>query len=108
MVPPKTRILKALRATRAKIVEGWTQGTNARDMGGTIVRAEGPLACQWCTVGAFQAAVPDAHVRFHARLKLEESLIGTKDLVGWNDAPGRGKRHVLALFDRAIKKLEAA
>lgn len=88
--------LDALRKARTRIaLYGWTQGMNQDELGRTCV--EGAL---------LSTGHPGAEQRWAAYCLVH--ALGDRNVIGWNDAPGRTKEEVLALFDRAIALAEQA
>jgi hypothetical protein len=78
---------KLLIEGRKRIEAGWSQYEFQNDRGAV------------CIEGAIRLpAYRDAVYRL-------QRAIGTRSLVSWNDAPGRTKEEVLAVFDRAIAEL---
>jgi hypothetical protein len=98
-------ILKAAREL-ISVPERWTDHYYARDKNGNYRFGDDPDAVKWCSIGALQHA---ASARGVSSIQvpwgvLESQLRGGQSLAGFNDRA----RHsdVLALFDRAIAKLE--
>lgn len=46
------KVVKTLKAARAKIEAGWTQGTAARNAEGSRVNFHDPSACAFCAMRA--------------------------------------------------------
>lgn len=93
---------------RTKIERGWCQGYSALDANGGLTRAEGPDAVAFCAIGATQNHQHPGE-EWAARHLLRLALGPRCDdggIAGYNDAPGRTKAEVLALFDTAIKLAE--
>lgn len=99
--------LEILKAARAKLAQGWTQGAFARDADGLPVNVCHPKATCWCITGAFRSLPPEADF-MQARIALKSSLSGDPQLSEWNDVRGRTQADVIELFDHVIAKLEAA
>jgi hypothetical protein len=102
-------VAEKLRAARALIERGWTQGAPARTKGGVPVWGGESSAVCWCVVSAMCRATPDGQT---ALLSVPlRKTIGLSDngggLTEWNDAPERTQAEVLAAFDRAIELAEA-
>lgn len=102
--------LEILRAARALISkpERWTQGSNARNpRTKRRVSVRSPLAGQFCAVGSmdrvFNGSLPRFE-RWNAGAALSE-MIAPFSLSDFNDTHTHPE--VLALFDRAIARLEA-
>lgn len=87
--------LEILKRGRERVAAGWCQ----RAMGGAERGA-------YCLVGSFLDAdeLPFGRCLKAVSLELPE---GFQDPLKWNDAPGRTQAEVVALFDRAIARLEA-
>lgn len=100
-------VKEGLIKARAKVEEGWCQGAAARDKGGLAVAATSSDATRFCILGAINAARLDNGVsvigELYCALKCEA---GESSLAGFNDAPGRTQEEVLALFDKAIARVE--
>jgi hypothetical protein len=115
--PADSDAVRVLLATRRLVRVGWCQGAWAK-CGWLTVDAHSPLAHRWCLVGAFSRAamtVPDypAQARFMARYRAEQLFVAAIGVPGmlielWNDRPGRTKRQVLEMLDRAIALGRAA
>lgn len=101
-----------LRAARALVEKGWTQGAYGRlESGENTFAWDANVVC-WCPVGAIQKATIErdrdddqALDAFAAALVEYDKDAGPE---GWNDAPGRTQAEVLAAFDRAIELAEAS
>lgn len=100
---------------RARIERGWTQGAMARDGNADfiIVPTTAPEATCWCIAGALLAdatlGTANCGAAYTALLDAHKSLNGDKQnstLSIWNDAPERTQADVLALFDKAIERVE--
>lgn len=93
---------------RTKIERGWCQGFTAIDVNGRFTGAEGQDAVAFCAIGATQNHQHPGE-EWAARHLLRLALGPCCDdlgIAGYNDAPGRTKAEVLALFDAAIKLAE--
>ena len=96
---------EVLRAARAKIVQGWTQGAFARDAEGRSTPWQGDEAVCWCAMGAIGCVGPDHDDIAESVLIALQRAIGPTGYTAishFNDADGRTKDDVLAAFDRAI------
>lgn len=116
--------LERLRLARENIDGGWTQGAYALDGDGNILAVGeiDPLkVCERCAMGALYEACtildPSLNQNYTAcpyTLKdiIEARAPGIFDnievggLMMWNDAPGRTKAQVVALFDEVIRQIE--
>ena len=90
----------ALMAGRLALEEfGWTQFRRQDEKG------------RVCAIGALRASQAnddkscDLH-GYYALSNVVEELTGDFSIAGFNDAPGRTKRQVLAAFDRALAAVE--
>lgn len=91
-----------LIAARALIERGWCQRNYATDARGLAVEERDPSACAWCVLGAVWATEQaSGSSDVLARLR-EAAKLRRRQLHDWNDAPGRTRADVLALFDRVI------
>lgn len=100
------RMKDLLIAARAKLAQGWCQGSYAVDDHGDATLVSGPGACAWCAEGAI-LAVTSADGPYHTLHRLVEKHADSH-LAHWNDHPGRTQAEVLALFDRAIEACDGA
>jgi hypothetical protein len=113
-----------LKAGRAKIEQGWSQGANTRDEDGNAPVANwlGILTkppVRWCTYGAVVdidghgdvfRRTTSGHDKCHELLPalglLKMAIYGEAlapyRISAWNDEPNRTKEDVLAAYDRAI------
>lgn len=95
--------LEILKAARAKIEKGWSQGAMARDASHNSVPETSPAAAKWCAVGAIHSIA----LTEDCKCMLVENLCGLGSLSSFNDAEGRTQAEVLVVFDHAIAVLEA-
>ena len=90
-------VKQVLQDALALVRQGWVRGR--------MEKRRGDRVC-YCAGGAIDAATPNIGLRFEARLTLAEAIPrerrGRPSVVGYNDAPGRTKSDVIALFERAI------
>lgn len=91
---------EVLTNARALVAQGWTQG-DWRDG-----------SC-YCAAGALRSVtrgmLGDAWVEAVAALKAaigRHRFCGDREIIGWNDTPGRTQEEVIAAFDRAIAALK--
>jgi hypothetical protein len=120
----KQESLAILRAARELLARpnGWTRRAYARDEANCEVPFNDPRACRFCSEGAIMRGagpipgIGTGESRKYGDRVLEtfrflESIIppvnGINNLARWNDQRRRSQRQVLALFDKAIAKLEA-
>jgi hypothetical protein len=85
------------------IVDGWCQGSPARDEHGRQVEPWSGRAYRWSALGALAAAWFESRGTFEGFLSAHRSLsVATGGhLDEWNDRRWRTKRHVLSAFGRA-------
>jgi hypothetical protein len=107
-------ILKYARALLAKR-GGWTKTFYARSRTSRAVAANSPNACRFCAYGALLRAVHDLDAeqlyapltpRVVAFNALEQSTPDPNGIVHFNDKQAT-VRPILAVYDKAIAKLEA-
>jgi hypothetical protein len=105
---------EVLRGASARIERGWTQRAIARNRYGSTVISTSPQAVCWCSSGAilvtafvlplglleYDDACEDAEnlLRRAIRAECGEPM----PVTDWNDADGRTKAEVLAVFDAAL------
>lgn len=79
---------------------GWTQGTYA-------TYAEGNKVIGYCALGALSATHAGPEIRHDAIMRLSKQTVqyNGSDIVSYNDAEGRTKEEVLAVFDQAIESV---
>lgn len=94
----------ALRAVRARLERGWSQGVDARDADGLAVPLGNEDAHSWSVLGAFALAATDGTPtnRIAPALRALADVTQTRSLVEWNDNPHRTRQQVLDAFDSAI------
>ena len=100
--------LEVLKAARELISrpEAWTQGVWARDASGEKVLSTSREAVCWCALGAVTRSACNALEQEVAFTELRQGTTGFGGIGDFNDQSSHGE--VLALFDRAIVRLEAA
>lgn len=100
-----------LRAAKAFVEQGWTQGVSARDAKGYPVGATYDGATQFCVVGALERATMGdplgyrraCDAKMYMRIALEERThIDSPSVSNYNDKANRTKEEILSLFDEAI------
>lgn len=115
-------VVELLRAARDKLSNPacWTQHFYARDGQGLgyteRFQTQYPEAQSWCALGAiyffdnnssaFNVAEALENV-LDAGVIADALVAGKNPVVAFNDAPGRKHEEILALFDRAIARLES-
>lgn len=100
--------LEVLKAARERIAvpERWTQGRAAVDAAGESCYAASPMARAWCLLGAIYWVAPDdSECRVECVRHLSAGNIEDGALVAFNDSHKHSE--VLALFDKAIARLES-
>lgn len=101
-----------LANARSLIAKGWTQGPTAKNAAGIAVDPTSGEAVCWCLEGALIASGvncedPEATCPMcHQYLIPLGRLVGATGATSYNEALGRTKEEVLALFDRAIAACE--
>ncbi len=98
--PNKTK--EILQEALALIEKGWCQGAFAKDKYGYSCPEDSCYAVSYCIIGAISKV---------SLLKRFINNDGTpiiayiikEDILVWNDAPGRTKGEVIAVFKRAIE-----
>jgi hypothetical protein len=92
--------------TRAAVLvaAGWTQGTSALDRAGNRVSGSGYTAVSHDAGDAiFTAAGTNDVAVLRPCFQAMTRVIGSPDLVGWNDTPGRTQAEVVAALKAAAK-----
>ena len=99
-----TTLLGILKAGRALITDpqAWIQGHEAKSICGVVVCPKHPLAVCFCSVGAL-IRVSQLHEYAAAKAALREGCVA-KNVETYNDS--NLHTEVLAMWDRAISKLE--
>lgn len=99
--------LEIFKAARKRIEkeENWTQNASAKDEKGLVCRFDS--AVKFCALGALWAEEELSGVTYKEDLngKVLRDLIGGSSMAMWNDTHTHAE--VLALYDKAIAKLEA-
>ena len=88
---------------RGLIEKGWTQKAYARDANGDVVFPKDPNACEWCAMGALDAANPEGFRRFLELWNLLDNFIDQPLSFTFNDVVNTTQKDVLDLYDRAIE-----
>lgn len=100
-------ILKAAREL-ISVPERWTQASYARNKAHTPVDWLDSSACSWCAMGAIAKA---SFLEKDQVLAQQNAIDQLKNfqfhLAEFNDAAGTKHTDILALFDRAIARLES-
>jgi hypothetical protein len=98
----------ALRAVRARLDQGWSQGVDARDAAGVAVPLGDENARSWSVLGAFALAAANGTPtdRIAPALRALADVTQADSLVDWNDYPHRKQQEVLDAFDSAIARIE--
>lgn len=104
---PKEALIEARRLLAEK---GWCQKEYAKE-GGTGVGVHNPAADSYCSLGALSKVCFGTGMYSTVRTVLSvesydfTSKAGAPSIVEYNDAKGRTKEEVLAMFDHVIGKL---
>ena len=90
----------------------WTQYAEARNNDGYPVRHYSKFACSWCLTGAVarianeHPEVKNGYHRLLSALNREVKITcHVADIQEWNDVEDRQHSEVIALLDRAIKRV---
>jgi hypothetical protein len=98
---------EVLRNGRDLVVQGWTQGADARDAEQTPVHPWSAEARSWSVLGAVICG-DDSHEgqvpidRLAAAAVHLSRAIEAQSLSRWNDEPGRTQADAVAAFDAAL------
>lgn len=109
-------LVAVLMEARARIDHpaAWTQGESARDAGGDPCAAVDDVAACWCALGSIEACrawenETQALITLSGVARdLGHDSIGGSCTAMLNDAPETTHADVLALYDLAIERAEAA
>ncbi len=107
-----TTVRETLVAARALIEKGWCQGVYARDSSGLTTKVWGDQAVSFCAIGALFCVMdfmrgPDKdRVLIVCQRLLDSVCPALSNIVEFNDAAGRSKEDVLAVYDNAIQSLK--
>lgn len=87
------------------VKKGWCQGEYAQNRHGDSRDVTDRSAAKFCMVGALKRCDGDglSPMYFAARKVLTAQVPSGGSITGFNDAHGRKKAEVLAIFDDAIK-----
>lgn len=106
-MPTDLTTKQVLIGARALVAAGWTQEVYATDEHGTNVDPLSSSACRFCCLGAIARVMEIADVGngqladdVPATVSLEKAA--GRNIPSFNDALGRTKEQVLAVFDQAI------
>lgn len=109
----KEEVIEGLKCAKERLRGHWGRGWYFMDNVGTRIY-EATEDCRCCAIGAVRIAVrkydPCDRTKLRQEIEsvLQDSLpCGERNVPFYNDQPGRTEEEVLALFDRAIAKLEA-
>lgn len=100
----ESKVIEQLRAVRAKLEQGWCQGSGAVNRHGQSVDPDDSSACEWCIMGAL-STVTDGDI-FGAARDYIDAAIGPWFIIEWNDERGRTQAEAVALIDKAIALAE--
>lgn len=98
--------VEVLRATRAKLAQGWTQCATARDTQGWPVVPLHPGAIRWCPYGAAIAAGASLDERLLSYEVLRRFTNGAAP-DAFNDHPDQTHVSILCWLDRSIEAAES-
>lgn len=106
-MPTDLTTKQVLIGARALIAKGWVQDVYAVDAEGHDIDPLSHAACRFCCLGAIARVMEIADVGngqladdVPATVSLEKAA--GRSIPGFNDAFGRTKEQVLAVFDQAI------
>jgi len=109
-------VLRILKAGKGYVERGWTRGAGARDATGRSVPAYGPEAVKWCAYGGIRRAAAEQGASGKVFVQAEKTLVSTLpeerpfsgfcNISVWNDKKWRTQKQVVALYDKAIARLE--
>ena len=91
-----------LTATRNRIKGGWVQGLFYQSINQRKWLFWIDTKISYCLVGALQYDFTSREIYRRAELYLSQA-IGTKNIMNWNDTPGRTKKQVLDALYVAIE-----
>jgi hypothetical protein len=112
--------LKVIQRAKERIQKGRARFSFAVDINGCEVPPNDPKACRWCLLGALgmdYSAMRDEELvlpvveplydlLFHIPDDRPQNLAAKASRLGnWNDQDGTTKEKILALFERAEKKI---
>jgi len=95
--------VEVLTRAREILWKGWCQGPYAETRKGVAVEVDHPDAVRFCSYGALDRVAWEEGTSVSDATDALIRVINTPQVAGWNDAPNRKKREVIAAFDRAIK-----
>lgn len=110
-------VVQILEEAREYVASGWNTTSMARDDVQTAVRPQAGTAVCWCAIGSLKrvlsdhkqpVALDEKGSKGRAALEALKAVLPGDfrgNVAKWNDAPGRTQEQVLALFDRAIRRL---
>jgi hypothetical protein len=108
--------LRLLVDVRDLVDQGWTQGADARDLGGRAVDPWDPAATSWSILGAL-VAVLEREAATTGELPIEQvaaalyaiaDVVHVDSLEEWNDAHAQSREDVLCTIDGAIRAYACA
>lgn len=106
-----TLVLAATLNGAADLLAGpgaWMRGAFAATATGRVIGPEERPAVCWCLAGALMRSAPNtgAAIRDGVLERAHDAVgevIGTFDLAGWNDAPGRTQAEVVAALRQSAE-----
>jgi hypothetical protein len=98
----------ALRAVRARIASGWSQGADSRDRFGreVPVGSDDATACTLCAAFALAGKNRIPMNRLMPALRAIADRTGMDSMEAWNDDPARTQQQVLDALDDALERVE--
>src|SRR3990167_3205380 len=102
----KDAVLEQIIFGYYRIKSGWTQHASARDASGESCGAYERQAVSFCAAGAMRRSHLGSEASWAARRAIENEVPEYPDIVCFNDAFGREKSQVLAVFMKAILRLD--
>jgi hypothetical protein len=97
--------LLVLKKVRAKIEEGWCQGTVGQTLEGYGVDADNPRAVRWCLRGAISLVGGDENSDALQILREAAGQRGFSGVMDFNDSRHTRQETVLDLLDQTIEKV---
>ena len=104
-------VVNVLQGALSYIKQGWVQEYSAQDPDGNLVHPTHQRACKWCLTGALIASSSSmtsekpASVLYQESSLVCERMLGTDDLVRWNDADSRTVDDIIELLQEALEEI---
>jgi hypothetical protein len=101
---PQAILIKAAELLESS-PRAWSQDHTALDHTREPVRANSPIACSWCALGAIAKVqnLPDAPQMYNPASKLLALHLGVISIADWNDHPLRTRADVVEGLRGAAK-----